>query len=164
MKNSFKSKVIPYSCIVVFSIAFLFSSCENFLNGSDVTRQLEETIAYSNAKNISISLSCKEEMGIILPENTVSGKLGYNIELQFIPNTSNYAVINSNSLFEAVSRKDNSVSRSDCVEFTPDQGICKSPKRRIGPSGRRPLLRCNNLYFTCHPERAKRVEGSFSLH
>lgn len=57
-------------------------------------------------------------MGIILPENTVSGKLGYNIDLQFIPNTSNYAVKNPDSLFEAVSRKDNSVSRSDCVEFT----------------------------------------------
>ena len=100
-------------------MALLLTSCENFLKAGEVKTQIEDAIAYNNAKDISINLFCKEEMGIILPGTTVSGKLGYNIELQFIPNTDNYVIKNKNKIFEAVSRKDNSVSLEDYVEFTP---------------------------------------------
>ena len=118
MKKTLTLKLIGGGLLLCIVNLLSLTSCENFLNGESVKEEIVDTIAYNNAKDISISLSCKEEMGIILPENTVSGKLGYNIELQFIPNTSNYAVKNPEGLFEAVSHKDNSVSRSDCVEFT----------------------------------------------
>lgn len=117
MKPSAKKSLLNISGKTLFCLLFL-SSCENFLNGGNVRNQIEDKIAYKNAKDISISLDCKD-MGIIIPESTMTGKLGYDMEIQFIPNTEKYVIKNQNKIFKAVSRKDVSKSLEDYVKFTP---------------------------------------------
>ena len=133
MKNTFKSKVQGggYGCIVIIACALVFSSCENFLKGGEVARQIEETIAYNNAKIVKVNLYSNDEMGIISPDSTYDARLGFNFKLQFIPNTQNYVITDPANVFEAVSIKDNSVSRADCVEFTPIEQTAADKKEGI---------------------------------
>lgn len=105
--------------IVLISLILLFSSCENFLKGSDTKAELDQAIAYANAKEVNVSLSCKEEMGTIFPQPTYQARLDFEFEVQFIPNTDNYIVTDASSILKAVSRINEEESRADCVEFTP---------------------------------------------
>ena len=116
MKKTLTLKLIGGGLLLCIVNLLSLTSCENFLNGESVKEEIIDTIAYNNAKDISISLSCKEEMGIILPENTVSGKLGYNIDLQFIPNTSDYKIKDYSKIFKADSFRNNT-DRSDNVKI-----------------------------------------------
>ena len=118
MKTYKKKLLFSILSATLFCLLFL-SSCENFLKGENVRREIEDSIAWNNAKDISINLSCKEDMGIIIPESTMTGKLGYDMEIQFIPNTEKYVIKNQNKIFKAVSRKDDSKSLEDYVKFTP---------------------------------------------
>lgn len=133
MKNPFRPKVQGggYGCIVIIACALVFSSCENFLKGGEVARQIEETIAYNNAKIVKVNLYSNDEMGIITPDSTYDARLGFNFKLQFIPNTQNYVITDPANVFEAVSIKDNSVSRADCVEFTPIEQTAADKKEGI---------------------------------
>ena len=70
-------------------------------------------------------------MGIISPDSTYDARLGFNFKLQFIPNTQNYVITDPANVFEAVSIKDNSVSRADCVEFTPIEQTAADKKEGI---------------------------------
>ena len=133
MKNPFSPKVRGggYGCIVIIACALIFSSCENFLKGGEVAKQIEETIAYNNAKIVKVNLYSNDEMGIITPDSTYDARLGFNFKLQFIPNTQNYVISDPANVFEAVSIKDNSVSRADCVEFTPIEQTAADKKEGI---------------------------------
>ena len=71
MKKSLTLKLIGGGLLLCIVNLLSLTSCENFLNGESVKEEIVDTIAYNNAKDISISLSCKEEMGIILPENII---------------------------------------------------------------------------------------------
>ena len=70
-------------------------------------------------------------MGIITPDSTYEARLGFNFKLQFIPNTQNYVITDPANVFEAVSIKDNSVSRADCIEFTPIEQTAADKKEGI---------------------------------
>ena len=70
-------------------------------------------------------------MGIITPDSNYDARLGFNFKLQFIPNTQNYVITDPANVFEAVSIKDNSVSRADCVEFTPIEQTAADKKEGI---------------------------------
>ena len=70
-------------------------------------------------------------MGIITPDSNYDAHLGFNFKLQFIPNTQNYVITDPANVFEAVSIKDNSVSRADCVEFTPIEQTAADKKEGI---------------------------------
>lgn len=65
---------------------------------------------------MNISIFCSEELGSCYPRTEYQGKLGYDFELQFIPNE-NTNVKNPETIFVAVSRLDRSQSRASCIEF-----------------------------------------------
>ena len=122
MKLSFfnSKKTFLWSALIfvlLLAVGFGFTSCENFLNAKGVKEEIEDIIAYNNAKTVNVSISCKEEIGSVFPSQTIQAKLGYDFEIQFIPNTQNYTIKDPAKIFEAVSWKDNTISRDDCVEF-----------------------------------------------
>lgn len=118
-----------FFCTVVLVIAALFTSCENFLRAKDVKDEVEDIIAYNNAKIVPVSLSCEKEMGSIYPQNSYNARLGFAFELQYVPNTENYIIDGESSIFEAVSRFSGE-SRADCVEIIPvEQSI---EDKRVG--------------------------------
>lgn len=102
----------------LFLVVCSLASCENFLKGSDIKKDLENNIAYNNAEVVNVDLVCPQEMGKIFPASTYSARIGFEFEVQFIPNTDDYVLKNPAKVFEAVSRKDNTVSLNDYVEFT----------------------------------------------
>ena len=119
MKNNtifFRNTVATLFAGVFFCFTLL--SCENFLNAGNVSEEIKDVIAYNNAKNINVSIECKEDMGTIFPQPTFQSKLGYGFEIQFIPNTDNYIIRDPSAILKAVSRIDKTQSRADCVEFS----------------------------------------------
>lgn len=107
------------ACIVIATL--LLSSCENFLKGAEVKEEIEYAIAYNNAKQINLKISCKEEMGKVYPETSYIARLNFDFEIQFIPNTQNYAIKDTSKIFKAVSRVDESQNRDDCIIFTTQE-------------------------------------------
>ena len=88
------------------------------MNAGKVSDEIKDAIAYNNARSVNVALSCKDEEGSLFPQPTYQAKLGYDFEVQFIPNTQNYLVTDLSTMLKAVSRIDEE-SRADCVEFTP---------------------------------------------
>ena len=99
-------------------ICIAFAACNNFLNAGKVSDEIKDAIAYNNARSVNVALSCKDEEGSLFPQPTYQAKLGYDFEVQFIPNTQNYLVTDLSTMLKAVSRIDDE-SHADCVEFTP---------------------------------------------
>ena len=97
-----------------FAILTGFSSCENFMKAQEVKQQVEDAIAYNNAKEFTLVVKSEPGLGTFLSEGEKKCKLGYTIDLQFTVTTEDYVFLG----LEAVSTADNSVSRADCVEFT----------------------------------------------
>ncbi len=95
----------------------LLASCENFLNGSETKQQLDEAIAYANAKECTIFIKTNPDYGTFLSEGEKKCKVGYNTEIQFTANKDFYKFLR----FEAVSTNDNSQSRNDFVECILNQ-------------------------------------------
>ena len=56
-------------------------------------------------------------MGTVFPESSYTEKLGFDHEIQFIPNTEKYVIKNPSTVFKAVSRLNESQSRTDCITF-----------------------------------------------
>ena len=115
--TSLRKKV--YAVLGAAFLCVLFCGCENFLTGAPIREELEQLIAYYNAKIVNVKLSCPEYTGTFIPDTTYEARLGFAFEIQFIPNTKNCRVINPAKLLKAVSRKDSSVSLDSYVEFTP---------------------------------------------
>ena len=103
------------SLIFVFVIALtaVMTSCENFLDGSDVQEKLSEMIDVANAKSYTIIVSPNESMGTFLSSGDKECKVGYTIDLQFTVNSENYIY----NCLEAVSKVNPTKSRADYVEF-----------------------------------------------
>lgn len=95
-------------------ICVILLSCENFLDGSNFQSQLEKDIAYAEAKECTVIIKSDAAYGSFLSEGEKKCKVGYTMDLQFTVNQSDYIFKN----LEAVSTKDNSISRNDAVEFT----------------------------------------------
>ena len=47
-----------------------FISCDNFLNGGDIKKEIEDVIAFNNAKVVNVSLACDEAVGTLFPNQT----------------------------------------------------------------------------------------------
>ena len=62
------------------------TSCENFLNGEDVKKQIEEEIAYNNAKEISVLVQAQEGTGSTVPSGNYTAKQGYFFDISFSEN------------------------------------------------------------------------------
>ena len=62
------------------------TSCENFLNGEDIKKQIEEEIAYNNAKEISVLVQAQEGTGSTVPSGNYTAKQGYFFDISFSEN------------------------------------------------------------------------------
>ena len=100
------------SLMLSLSVVVL-TSCENFMDGSDVQSHFEELIDIANAKSYTIIVSQDEAMGSFLSSGDKDCKVGYTIDLQFTVNSENYIYKG----LEAVSKNNQTRSRADCVEF-----------------------------------------------
>ncbi|MBR4179713.1 MAG: hypothetical protein IKR45_03320 [Treponema sp.] len=99
--------------VLAGALLFLFTSCENFMSGSDVKDQLEKQIAYSNAKSFILIISQDTTMGSFLSSGEKECKVGYSITVQF--NVKKDAYIFKG--LKAVNASDTDLSMDDCVEF-----------------------------------------------
>lgn len=90
------------------------TSCDNFLNGGEVKKEIDEAITYNNTPSVSVLLKSPIEVGEFFPDGEKSFKVGYDSEIQFSVNLENY-VFNK---LEAVSKADPAVSRAESVSFT----------------------------------------------
>ena len=114
-----KSNII----ILFFSllIGLCFTSCENFLKGSNVREELAKSIDYANATRCTLYVSALPETGSFLSAGEKECRVGYAIDLQFTVNSSSYIFKG----VKAVSTQDNLSSRNDFVAITtnPVEGI-----------------------------------------
>ena len=104
-----------YLCIVLIlaGILFTFTACENFLNGAETKKELEDAIAYANANSCRVYLSQDSGYGSFLSGSQLNCKVGYDTQVQF-------TLKSQSSIFKgltAVSTADKAVSRNDCVEI-----------------------------------------------
>ena len=88
------------------------TSCENFLNGGSVRQEIEEAIAYSNAKEITVQLYANEGTGSTLPSGNHTAKQGYAFEISFSENPA-YSFIK----WTAVLKDDSAVEVTEGITF-----------------------------------------------
>lgn len=65
---------------------FVLGSCENFLAGGNVRKEIEDAIAEANAQKINIIVSADEGTGTTFPLGNYDAKLGYSFQLTFSEN------------------------------------------------------------------------------
>ena len=63
-------------CLMVSLSVVVFTSCENFMDGSDVQSHFEELIDIANAKSYTIIVSQDEAMGSFLSSGDKDCKVG----------------------------------------------------------------------------------------
>ena len=97
------------------------TSCENFLNGGGVRKEIEEVIAYNNAQSVTVYLKSDTEQGEFLSDGEKSFKIGYDTLVQFSVNQNSYVF----EKLEAVTRTAPYNSRSEYVQFTPVEADSK---------------------------------------
>ena len=117
MKTKLSLKSVLTTILGGAIICIVLLSCENFLNAGKVSDEIKEAIAYNNAKSVNVSIECKEDMGIVFPQLSYQVKVGYDFEIQFIPNTEKYIIKDPAKILKAESRIYKNQSREDCVEF-----------------------------------------------
>ncbi len=115
-KNNLITKLLRRGMFCIGLISLV--SCQNFLDAKDVKQQVEEAIAYNNAKSVSVAIECEKDMGTIFPTPNYTAKVGYNFEIQFIPNLTDIVIIDPQTILQAVSRINREESRSEYVEFS----------------------------------------------
>ena len=107
-------------------LLFLFSACENFMQGGNVKDQLESIVKEANAQSVKLVISQDTTMGTFLSSGDKECKLGYSIDVQFNLKKESYIFKG----IKAVSTNDEEASRDDCIEFVikdrdDDKGIYK---------------------------------------
>ena len=124
--------------VVFLGLILLLASCENLIKGADVKKQLDDQIAWANAKECTLFVKTNPDYGTFLSDGEKKCKVGYTTEIQFTVNQDSYNFIG----FEAVSSNDNSKSRNDFVEFkfnksesNPDDGIYKYTIKLLHEAG-----------------------------
>ena len=88
------------------------TSCENFLNGGSVRQEIEDAIAYNNAKEITVQLYANEGTGSTLPSGNYTAKQGYDFEISFSENPA-YSFIK----WTAVLKDDSAVEVTEGITF-----------------------------------------------
>ena len=74
--------------VLLCIVSLVITSCENFLSGADVKSEIEEAIAYKNAKEISALIQPEVGTGITVPSGEYTVKLGYDFEVNFTADSS----------------------------------------------------------------------------
>ena len=99
--------------ILLVSASFFLFSCDNFLNGGEQKKLLEDRINYANAETSSIIISAEEGTGSTIPAGNYDSKIGYGFSISFSEN-SDYCF----QEWIAVSQKNNEkVLGTDIVKF-----------------------------------------------
>lgn len=108
-------KIFSRMSKTIAGVAFLFiafSSCENFMKGSEVREEISEAIKYNNTASCTIILKSDAAMGSFLAQKE-DVKVGYPIEIQFELNSEAYSFEG----LEAVSQSDMTTPLTSYVEF-----------------------------------------------
>ena len=111
---------------IVFALALIFSSCENFLKGNDTANDLQKILEYNNAPGCTILLKSDAATGTFLAGDSKEFKVGYAEEIYF-------SVNKENCIFEGLlvqSLTDAKADMSDYVELKiterdEDKGLYK---------------------------------------
>lgn len=90
-----------------------FASCENFMNGGDIRKEIEEAIAYNNAQSCDIIFKAESETGEFIGSTERTIREGYETDVQFELNKDDYIF----EKLEAVSQEDKTSSLANCVEI-----------------------------------------------
>ena len=104
---------ILFSLLVLAGLV-LFPSCDNFMRGGDISKEIKESIAYNNAAACTIVLKADQEMGEFLTGTQITAREGFEAQFQFSLNQDDYIF----EEFQALCNTDSSISRADYVEFT----------------------------------------------
>lgn len=123
-------KIIKF--IVLIGITIFFSSCKNFLNGSDFIKQLDDTITYLQAPyaDITIIASNKftENISPTVGNYNKTYKCNDSFELEFIP-SGNYKFVNWSVIPEnSVEFKNINNSKTTVIIKKSDSPITIEPK------------------------------------
>ena len=84
MKNTFNKNPLITFFGGLFCCFILFASCDNFLNGDLIKTEIEQAIAYNNAKEITVLLQPVQGTGSTLPSGNTKVKQGYDFEISFL--------------------------------------------------------------------------------
>ena len=73
--------------ISILSICFslVFTSCENFLSGSNTKQQIDKMIREANAPSVGVYLLADKNAGVISPKGITECKLGKSISIVYTP-------------------------------------------------------------------------------
>ena len=82
--NMFRGGLFTFCLLAV--LPFFLTSCDNFLNGGDVKQEIEDAIAYNNAKEITVLVQPEEGTGSTVPSGNHKVKQGYDFEVSFSEN------------------------------------------------------------------------------
>ena len=99
---------------IFFCTVSLFTGCENFLDGSELKEKLDSAIEYANASECTVTILQDKTTGTFFSNIKETLKLGYDFELKFTTDPDKYLFRG----LEAVSSSDETISRSDCIDFT----------------------------------------------
>lgn len=92
----------------------LLASCENFMKGGDIRKEIEEVMAYNNALECDVLFRMDSgQMGEILGTETRTMREGYDTEIQFEIYTTDYVFVD----LQAVSQDNKDESRADFVKI-----------------------------------------------
>lgn len=124
-----KNKISSFFLITILLLggglaAIGLTSCENFMNGGDTRKEIEDAIAYNNAQECTVVFRADAGTGEFLGSVERTYKVGYESEVQFELNTEDYVF----KTLEAVCQTDRSVSRASSVEF---KEISRNDKKGI---------------------------------
>ena len=114
--------LLSFGALLCLSVCL--SSCENFLNGASIKKELEYNIAYASAESCPLSFKSDESMGTFLAGSAKEFKIGFPEDVLFSVNKENYIF----KSLEAISLVDSSVSRSEYVEFSVNTDESDSEK------------------------------------
>ena len=144
--KAFSSKNSLFNVLVGAILCLVFlNSCQNFLNGGEVKKEIKDAIAYNNAKEITVLIQSEEGTGSTVPAGNHKAKQGYDFEVSFtenpaycfikwtaVTNDSSRAAVSEGVIFEdATSPKTKVIIKNDSVSIR----IIPLCEERIAVSG-----------------------------
>lgn len=110
MKKSFSKNLTTLLWGAV--ICIVFTSCENFMKGDIIRKEIEEAIAYNNAQECTVVFRADSGVGEFLGSVERTFHVGYETEIQFELNKDDYVFKGLEAL-----NSDRTESREDYVTF-----------------------------------------------
>ena len=85
IKYTFRKSITILGCALLYIAALSLLSCENFLNGGETKKQLDQHIKEANAPAVQIYMAAEKEAGNLSPNGIVSCKLENPFTVFFDP-------------------------------------------------------------------------------